>query len=161
MKFAAVRNVPIAPRLACSDFGKFLASGFFDEGMASEKRENHRIHTGDSWWAWVDLNHRPRPYQDSVVRSYKNLQVPRGLPKTAQVLQDHSNCGLDCGLKISASAGQLDHLRPATHCPYMAFGLALTSSPTAGQAERRGLVPAIILPPRGCYHSATVGAREI
>ena len=19
--------------------------------------------TGDLWWAWVDLNHRPRPYQ--------------------------------------------------------------------------------------------------
>ena len=44
-------------------FGKFLASGFFDEGTASEKSENHRINTGDLWWAWVDLNHRPRPYQ--------------------------------------------------------------------------------------------------
>jgi len=22
------------------------------------------------WWAWVDLNHRPRPYQGSVVRFY-------------------------------------------------------------------------------------------
>ena len=28
----------------------------------------------DLWWAWVDLNHRPRPYQGSVVRFYKNLQ---------------------------------------------------------------------------------------
>jgi len=44
-------------------FGKFLASGFFDEGTASEKSENRRINTGDLWWAWVDLNHRPRPYQ--------------------------------------------------------------------------------------------------
>jgi hypothetical protein len=26
------------------------------------------------WWAWVDLNHRPRPYQSSVVRFYNNLQ---------------------------------------------------------------------------------------
>jgi hypothetical protein len=26
------------------------------------------------WWAWVDLNHRPRPYQGSVVRFYNNLQ---------------------------------------------------------------------------------------
>ena len=57
---------------------------FFEEGTASEKSENHRINIGDLWWAWVDLNHRPRPYQDSVVRSYKDLQVPRGLPKTAQ-----------------------------------------------------------------------------
>ena len=99
-------------------FGKFLASGFFDEGMASEKNENHRINTGDLWWAWMDLNHRPRPYQDSVVRSYKNLQVPRGLPKTAQVLQGHSYCGFNCGLKISASAGEPDHLRPGADCPY-------------------------------------------
>src|SRR5215469_2146795 len=53
----------------------------------------------DLWWAWVDLNHRPRPYQGSVVRSYKNLQVPRGLPNTAQVIQDHSSCGFNCGLK--------------------------------------------------------------
>ena len=27
-----------------------------------------------NWWAWVDLNHRPRPYQASVVRFYNNLQ---------------------------------------------------------------------------------------
>ena len=51
-------------------FGKFLASGFFDD----EKSENHRINTGDLWWAWVDLNHRPRPYQGSVSRFYNNLQ---------------------------------------------------------------------------------------
>jgi hypothetical protein len=24
--------------------------------------------------AWLDLNHRPRPYQSSVVRFYNNLQ---------------------------------------------------------------------------------------
>ena len=84
-------------------FGRFLASGFVDEGMASEKSQNHRINTGDFWWAWVGSNHRPHPYQDSVVRSYKNLQVPRGLPKTAQVLQAHSNCGFNCGLKIPKS----------------------------------------------------------
>ena len=50
-------------------FGKLLASGFFDEGMASEKSDNHRINTGDFWWAWVDLNHRPRPYQDCDLRN--------------------------------------------------------------------------------------------
>jgi hypothetical protein len=35
---------------------------------------NTRINTGDLWWAWVDLNHRPRPYQGRVVRFYKNIQ---------------------------------------------------------------------------------------
>jgi hypothetical protein len=27
------------------------------------KSANHLVFTGDEWWAWVDLNHRPRPYQ--------------------------------------------------------------------------------------------------
>jgi hypothetical protein len=27
------------------------------------KSENGRLTLGDLWWAWVDLNHRPRPYQ--------------------------------------------------------------------------------------------------
>ncbi len=26
------------------------------------------------WWAWVDLNHRLRPYRGSVVRLYNNIQ---------------------------------------------------------------------------------------
>ena len=26
------------------------------------------------WWAWVDLSHRPHPYQRSVDRFYNNLQ---------------------------------------------------------------------------------------
>ena len=30
--------------------------------------------TGKNWWAWVDLNHRPRPYQSSVIWFYNNLQ---------------------------------------------------------------------------------------
>ena len=62
-----------------------MANDFLKEVAADGTIENHRINTGELWWAWVDLNHRPRPYQDSVVRSYKDLQVPRGLPKTAQV----------------------------------------------------------------------------
>src|SRR5882724_12283358 len=38
------------------------------------KSENGRINTGDLWWAWVDLNHQPRPYQSSAIRFYNNLQ---------------------------------------------------------------------------------------
>ena len=26
------------------------------------------------WWAWVDLNHRPRPYQSGLIWFYNNLQ---------------------------------------------------------------------------------------
>ncbi len=38
----------------------------------------------DLWWAWVDLNHRPRPYQGNAVRSYKNLQARGGCPSTCK-----------------------------------------------------------------------------
>ena len=44
-------------------FGKFLANGFLSEWLAIGESENDRINTGELWWAWVDLNHRPRPYQ--------------------------------------------------------------------------------------------------
>ena len=60
------------------------------------------------WWAWVDLNHRPRPYQGNPVRFYNNLQEsqePRGLPKYLQVAHDIANCGSDCGLEIPLSEG--------------------------------------------------------
>ena len=67
MKFANRRRR--TPRLRsyrlARIFGKFLANGFFSESPATGKSENHRINTGDLWWAWVDLNHRPRPYQGS------------------------------------------------------------------------------------------------
>ena len=107
-----------AIKSACPDFWQIFGERLFRRRYGSEKSENHRINTADFWWAWVDLNHRPGPYQDSVVRSYKNLQVPRGLPKTAQGRM--------------ASAGQLDHRRPAADCPHMAFGLALASSILTG-----------------------------
>src|SRR5580700_3375538 len=37
--------------------------GFVSELLGKGKSENRRVFTGDEWWAWVDLNHRPRPYQ--------------------------------------------------------------------------------------------------
>jgi hypothetical protein len=51
----------------------------------------------------VHLNHRPRPYQSSAIRSYNNLQEPRGLPKYAEIAQNIVVCGLDCGLKKSTN----------------------------------------------------------
>ena len=60
-----------------------MANGFLSSSPATRKTENDRINTGNLWWAWVDLNYRPRPYQGSVVRFYNNIQY-RGdlsLPK--------------------------------------------------------------------------------
>src|ERR1700676_3551279 len=36
--------------------------GFVRDIPRKGKRENSRVFIGE-WWAWVDLNHRPRPYQ--------------------------------------------------------------------------------------------------
>jgi len=50
--------------MAHSTFGKFLAKRFFDDKSLEGESENRRVFTGGfEWWAWVDLNHRPRPYQ--------------------------------------------------------------------------------------------------
>jgi hypothetical protein len=45
-----------------------LANGFLSSSPATGKTENDRINTGDLWWAWVDLNHRSRPYQEFGLR---------------------------------------------------------------------------------------------
>jgi hypothetical protein len=85
-------------------FGKFLAKSFLRMNETRGGIRNNRVNTGDLWWAWVDLNHRPRPYQGTTVRSHndlQDLQEPRGLPKYLQVVQDIANCGLDCGLEIT------------------------------------------------------------
>jgi len=57
-------------------------------GIASQRRISLGSTHSGLWWAWVDLNHRPRPYQRSEVRSYNNLQ-------------DRTNCRLGCGLGFS------------------------------------------------------------
>ena len=84
-------------------FGKRLFQRKYGKRKNSESPHKH-------WGfmvAWVDLNHRPRPYQGSVFRFYKNLPVPRGLPNTAQVIQGYSNLWVqlwveDFGLRWSA-----------------------------------------------------------
>jgi hypothetical protein len=53
---------------------QIVGKWFFERPSVSGKSENDRINTDDLWWAWVDLNHRPRPYQGSVVRFYNNIQ---------------------------------------------------------------------------------------
>jgi hypothetical protein len=59
-----------------------MTVNFLKDGIASRGK----------WWAWVDLNHRPRPYQGSVVRFYSNLQdrgdcqTTRKSCKTSQVV---------------------------------------------------------------------------
>jgi hypothetical protein len=49
-------------------FGKFLANSFSRVNAMGDGIRNTRMNTGDLWWAWVDLNHRPRPYQECRLR---------------------------------------------------------------------------------------------
>ena len=59
----AARNVPNCVYVSSPGFWQIFGKWLLSEGTASGKSENDRINTGDFWWAWVDLNHRPRPYQ--------------------------------------------------------------------------------------------------
>ena len=47
-------------------------------------------HSHGKWWAWVDLNHGPRPYQGSVVRFYDNYKTA-GTAKTRGSRTRHRN----------------------------------------------------------------------
>jgi len=57
------RNIWRASGWACRIVGKFLANSFSRVNAMAGRARNTRINTGEFWWAWVDLNHRPRPYQ--------------------------------------------------------------------------------------------------
>src|SRR6266436_8781942 len=41
----------------------FRQNGFLMTSPLEGESENCLVFIGDEWWAWVDLNHRPRPYQ--------------------------------------------------------------------------------------------------
>src|SRR6266850_6862283 len=77
------------------------------------KSENGRINLGDLWWAWVDLNHRPRPYQGSAVRFYNlqdrgDCQTARKSYKTAYIV------GYFVGWKTPRPPKQPPHSFPRT-----------------------------------------------
>src|SRR6266550_7711964 len=50
--------------LAVREVDKWLTNQFCEGDPGKGKSENSRVFTARfEWWAWVDLNHRPRPYQ--------------------------------------------------------------------------------------------------
>ena len=49
----------------------------FGQIQKNRNSENRRIFTGDLWWVWVNLNHRPDPYQNCRHWSRaENLRLP-------------------------------------------------------------------------------------
>jgi hypothetical protein len=58
------------------------------------KSENGRINTGDLWWAWVDLNHQPRPYQECDLRNMF-ATINRFAVRSTKII--------DCGAKAQRS----------------------------------------------------------
>jgi hypothetical protein len=47
-------------------FGKMDS---YDKFRGSRESADHRVFIVDLWWAWVDLNHQPRPYQEGDLRN--------------------------------------------------------------------------------------------
>src|SRR5580704_751836 len=72
------------------------------------------------WWAWVDLNHRPRPYQGSVVRFYNNLQDRGDCQTTRKSYKTSHIVGWVVGWKKSTDstvALEVDCLNPVSGRP--------------------------------------------
>src|SRR5260370_34575973 len=63
------------------------------------------------WWAWVDLNHRPRPYQGSVVRFYNNLQDRGDCQNTRKSYKASQSVGWVMGYRSSNTLSK--HLQGA------------------------------------------------
>jgi len=62
--------------------------------------------------AWVDLNYRPRPYQDSVVRFYNNLQDRGDCQTTRKSYKTEALVGWVVGWKESTNSETTPHSFP-------------------------------------------------
>jgi hypothetical protein len=62
--------------------------------------------TENKWWAWVDLNHRPRPYQSSTVRFYNDLQDRGDCQNTRKSYETSHAVGWVVGWKKSRNSAQ-------------------------------------------------------
>src|SRR6266403_4961576 len=73
------------------------------------KSENGRINTGDLWWAWVDLNHRPRPYQGLLwCYMHSSVAMITLLMTSIMVTSWH-----DCWFQVARSVQSGDHFLQA------------------------------------------------
>ncbi len=68
-------------------------------------------HSHGKWWAWVDLNHQPRPYQGSVVRFYNNLQDRGDCQNTRKSYKASQSVGWLVGYRSSNTLSK--HLQGA------------------------------------------------
>src|SRR5229473_3944060 len=79
---------------AFARFGKFLAKWVLTTiPTMVRKCESQRIYWRFEWWAWVDLNHRPRPYQ-GLLWCYMHSGVAMfTLPTTLLMVASWHDCG--------------------------------------------------------------------
>ena len=52
-----------SPGASCPDFWQIFGEFAFGEHLIKRGKCESPHEYWDLWWAWVDLNHRPRPYQ--------------------------------------------------------------------------------------------------
>src|SRR6185437_6655881 len=70
------------------------------------------------WWAWTDLNSRPRPYQRRVVRFYNNLQDRGDCQNTRKSCRTSHFVGWTVGSKKFTNSKQ-----PHVHLLAPRFGI--------------------------------------
>jgi hypothetical protein len=92
---------------------KRLTKRIFERDPRKEQNcEYSLIHWRFEWWAWVDLNHRPRPYQGSVVRFYNNLQDRGDCQTTRKSHKTSHFVGWVVGWKKSTNSETTPHSFP-------------------------------------------------
>src|SRR6267143_1554990 len=119
---------------ACTKVSRFFGSfsefrsfprWFSEEIRGTVRGENPRVFNGFEWWAWVDLNHRPRPYQGSVVR-FCNLQDRGDCQTTRKSYKTEALVGWVVGWKESTNSETTPHSFPRT-----SFRIVSSCRPTA------------------------------
>src|SRR6266404_4194443 len=91
--------------MAIPEVDKSLTKGF--AGNSGERQEREWPHK--EWWAWVDLNHRPRPYQGLLwCYMHSSVAMITLLTTSPTVTSWH-----DCWFQVARSVQSGDHFLQA------------------------------------------------
>jgi hypothetical protein len=77
-----------------------------------------RVPKGFEWWAWVDLNHRPRPYQMGLLWCYMHSSVAMITLLTTSLMVTSWH---DCWFQVARSVQSGDHFLQVGTDPHVAI----------------------------------------